>query len=48
MTGRVEHGDMREVLLVEREAEHIEDIRRRIAHVRGEDTPLFASLPGLA
>jgi DNA modification methylase len=27
--------------LVEREAEYLTDIRRRIAHVRGDDTPLF-------
>lgn len=27
--------------LIEREAEYVADIRRRIAHVRGEDTPLF-------
>lgn len=29
-------------ILVEREAEYVADIRRRIAHVSGEDTPLFA------
>lgn len=29
-------------ILVEREAEYAADIRRRLAHVRGEDTPLFA------
>jgi hypothetical protein len=27
--------------LVEREAEYAADIRRRIAHVSGDDTPLF-------
>jgi site-specific DNA-methyltransferase (adenine-specific) len=31
-----------ECILIEREAEHVEDCRRRLAHVRGEDTPLFA------
>lgn len=29
-------------VLVERESEYAADIRRRIAHVRGEDAPLFA------
>ena len=29
-------------IMVEREAEYVEDIRRRIAHVRGEDAPLFS------
>ena len=29
-------------VLIEREAEYVEDIRRRIAHVQGADTPLFA------
>jgi site-specific DNA-methyltransferase (adenine-specific) len=29
-------------LLVEREAEYVADIKARIAHVRGGDTPLFA------
>lgn len=28
-------------ILVEREAEYVADIRRRIAHVSGHDTPLF-------
>ncbi len=28
-------------ILMEREAEYVEDIRRRIAHVHGADTPLF-------
>jgi site-specific DNA-methyltransferase (adenine-specific) len=35
---------MREVfdaILIEREAEYIADIRRRINHVQGNDTPLF-------
>ena len=27
--------------LIEREAEYVADIQRRIAHVRGEDAPLF-------
>jgi site-specific DNA-methyltransferase (adenine-specific) len=31
-----------ECILIEKEAEHVEDCRRRLAHVRGEDTPLFA------
>ena len=31
-------------ILVEREAEYIADIKRRIAHVRGDDTPLFNKL----
>jgi DNA modification methylase len=30
-------------ILIEREAEYIADIKRRLAHVKGEDTPLFAS-----
>lgn len=29
-------------VLIEREAEYVADIKRRLAHVRGEDTPLFA------
>jgi DNA modification methylase len=29
-------------VLIEREAEYIADIQRRLAHVAGEDTPLFA------
>lgn len=29
-------------VLIEREAEYVADIRRRLAHVRGEDAPLFA------
>lgn len=29
-------------VLVEREAEYVADIRRRIAHVHGADLPLFA------
>lgn len=29
-------------VLIEREAEYVADIKRRIAHVRGEDTPLFS------
>lgn len=32
-------------ILIEREAEYIADIRRRLAHVEGADTPLFASPP---
>lgn len=33
-----------ECILIEREAEYVEDIKRRILHVRGEDAPLFAGL----
>jgi site-specific DNA-methyltransferase (adenine-specific) len=29
-------------VLIEREAEYVADIKARIAHVRGDDTPLFA------
>lgn len=32
-----------DALLIEREANFVEDIKRRIAHVKGEDAPLFAS-----
>jgi DNA modification methylase len=31
--------------LIEREADYVADIKGRIAHVRGEDTPLFADTP---
>jgi site-specific DNA-methyltransferase (adenine-specific) len=31
-------------ILIEREAEYIADIKRRLAHVKGEDSPLFAGL----
>lgn len=31
-------------ILIEREAEYVADIKRRIAHVRGEDAPLFAEV----
>ncbi|MFC5372950.1 DNA-methyltransferase [Brevundimonas faecalis] len=30
-------------ILIEREAEYVADIKRRLAHVEGADTPLFAS-----
>jgi site-specific DNA-methyltransferase (adenine-specific) len=30
-----------DAILIEREAEYVADIRRKIAHVSGEDTPLF-------
>jgi site-specific DNA-methyltransferase (adenine-specific) len=30
-----------ECILIEKEAEHVADCRRRLAHVRGEDAPLF-------
>lgn len=29
-------------ILIEREAEYVADIKRRLAHVKGEDAPLFA------
>lgn len=32
-------------ILIEREAEYVADIKRRIAHVRGEDAPLFGAQP---
>jgi DNA modification methylase len=32
--------------LIEREAEYVADIRRRLAHVSGADTPLFAAGDG--
>lgn len=32
-------------VLVEREAEYVADIRRRLAHIGGDDTPLFAPVP---
>jgi site-specific DNA-methyltransferase (adenine-specific) len=31
-------------ILVERQAEYVADIKRRVAHVSGEDTPLFATV----
>lgn len=31
-------------VLIEREAEYVADIKRRLAHVKGEDTPLFAEV----
>ncbi len=31
-------------ILIEREAEYVADIKRRIAHVRGDDAPLFAEV----
>jgi site-specific DNA-methyltransferase (adenine-specific) len=34
-----------QAVLIEREAEYVADIRRRLKHVRGEDTPLFGGLP---
>jgi hypothetical protein len=36
---RFEHGET--LAQPRREAEYVADIRRRIAHVRGDDTPLF-------
>lgn len=32
-----------DAILIEREAEYVADIKRRIAHVSGQDAPLFAS-----
>lgn len=32
-------------ILIEREAEYVADIHRRLAHVKGDDTPLFAKDP---
>ena len=32
-----------DAILIEREAEYVADIKRRIAHVSGEDTPLFVA-----
>jgi DNA modification methylase len=32
-------------ILIEREAEYIADIKRRLAHVKGEDAPLFSAEP---
>lgn len=31
-------------VLIEREVEYVEDIKRRLAHVKGEDAPLFAGV----
>jgi hypothetical protein len=31
-------------ILIEREAEYVADIKRRLAHVHGDDTPLFAAV----
>lgn len=33
-----------DAILIEREAEYVADIRRRLQHVEGADTPLFASV----
>jgi len=35
-----------DAILIEREAEYVADIKRRIAHVLGEDAPLFAGAAG--
>ena len=32
-----------DAVLIEREPEYVRDIERRLAHIRGDDTPLFAS-----
>ena len=31
-------------ILIEREAEYVADIQRRLDHVHGHDTPLFAEI----
>lgn len=41
-TGMAVLADGFDATLIEREAEYVADIRRRIAHVSGADTPLFA------
>jgi len=33
-------------ILIEREAEYVADIKRRLDHVHGHDTPLFSIMPG--
>ena len=35
-------------ILIEREAEYVADIQRRLAHVKGEDAPLFTGAPATA
>lgn len=37
------HTPRLKAILIEREAEYVADIKRRLAHVRGDDTPLFSS-----
>ncbi len=45
-TGMAAMAEGFNAVLIEREAEYAEDIRRRVAHVEGTDTPLFsAGLP---
>lgn len=34
-----------DAILIEREAEYVADIHRRLAHVKGEDAPLFSNAP---
>jgi site-specific DNA-methyltransferase (adenine-specific) len=41
-TGQAALREGFKAILIERESEYVEDIKRRLAHVRGEDTPLFA------
>jgi site-specific DNA-methyltransferase (adenine-specific) len=41
-TGMACMRDGFDAILIEREAEYVADIKRRIAHVSGEDAPLFA------
>ncbi len=40
-TGMAALAEGFDCILVEREAEYVADIKRRVAHVSGEDTPLF-------
>jgi DNA modification methylase/transcriptional regulator with XRE-family HTH domain len=42
-TGMAAMREGRNAVLIERESEYVADIRRRIAHVSGQDAPLFAS-----
>jgi DNA modification methylase len=43
-TGMAAMAEGFSAILVEREAEYVADIRRRVAHVQGDDTPLFAEI----
>jgi site-specific DNA-methyltransferase (adenine-specific) len=44
-TGMAAMAEGFDAVLIEREAEYVADIERRIAHVDGADTPLFADTP---
>lgn len=44
-TGMAAMRESFNAVLIEREAEYVADIRRRIEHVHGNDTPLFTTLP---